>query len=70
MAYSNPDVKAAVLKAILSGMPQRQAAKKYGRTELTVRRWRKEAGVEISYQVVSTMTAGSQRNHVAVRVAK
>ncbi len=69
MAYANPDVKAAVIKDVLSGMSQRAASKKWGVTEMTIRNWRKKRGIEIAYHITS-LTNGFSTQHITLEIAK
>lgn len=70
MSRTNPDVKAAVIKDVLAGMSQRSASKKWGVTEVTISKWRKQQGIELSYHMLSTMVEGHARKLTVVQVAK
>ena len=67
MAHTNPDVKSAVIKDVLAGMSQRSASKKWGVTQVTIAKWRKQLGIELSYHMVTTMGAGHTRKLTVVQ---
>lgn len=69
MAYANQDVKSATLNAIRNGMSQNKASKTYGPAIMTIRKWRRELGIEISYQITSLNT-GHSTQHIVVEVVK